>query len=115
MLEAVVDSGTAKNLRNANYRIAGKTGTARIAKEGSYGNKYEYQYQASFVGYFPADKPQYSCIVVVNAPNRNSYYASHVAGPIFKEIADKVYSTSIEIHEDLKSEKTDKYTKLPVA
>ena len=114
LLEAVVDSGTARNLRNANYRIAGKTGTARIAQSNKgYGEKISYQ--ASFVGYFPADKPQYSCIVVVNAPNRNSYYASHVAGPIFKEIADKVYSTSIEIHDDLKPLKTDAFTKLPVA
>lgn len=119
LLESVVESGTAKNLRNANYKIAGKTGTARIAAgaegygNGSYGKKITYQ--ASFAGYFPADKPQYSCIVVVNAPNRNSYYASHVAGPIFKEIADKVYSTSIEIHDDLKDEETDSYTKLPVA
>lgn len=113
LCEEVVKTGTARNLQNKDYAIAGKTGTARIAKEGSYGDKHEYQ--ASFVGYFPADKPQYSCIVVVNAPNRNSYYASHVAGPIFKEIADKVYSTSIEIHDDLKPLEIAGYTKLPVA
>ncbi len=114
LLEEVVQTGTAKNLRNSNYRIAGKTGTARIAVSNKgYGKKI--RYLASFVGYFPADKPQYSCIVVVNAPNRNSYYASHVAGPIFKEIADKVYSTSIDIHDDLKSIETDAFTKLPVA
>ena len=117
LLEAVVDSGTAKNLRHANYRIAGKTGTARIAQSnrGYTGQGRKISYQASFVGYFPAEKPQYSCIVVVNAPNRNQYYATHVAGPIFKEIADKVYSTSIEIHDELKDQKTEAFTKLPVA
>ncbi len=100
LLEAVVQNGTATNLKNANYAIAGKTGTARIAKAGfGYGKKITYQ--ASFAGYFPADNPEYSCIVVVNAPNRSHYYASHVAGPIFQEIADKVYATSIKIHDEL--------------
>lgn len=101
LLESVVTSGTAKNLRNSNYAIAGKTGTARIANSNEgYGKKITYQ--ASFAGYFPADNPKYSCIVVVNAPNKSHYYASHVAGPIFEEIADKVYATSINIHEELK-------------
>jgi cell division protein FtsI (penicillin-binding protein 3) len=93
MLEGVVENGTATNLKNANYRIAGKTGTAQIAND-----KYGYRqgstvsYQASFVGYFPADNPMYSCIVVVNAPSNSVYYGNLVAGPVFKEIADKVYS-----------------------
>ncbi len=100
LLESVVEQGTAKNLRNNNYSIAGKTGTARIANSSNgYGQKISYQ--ASFAGYFPADNPKYSCIVVVNAPNRSHYYASHVAGPIFEEIADKVYATSIKIHDEL--------------
>ena len=100
LLESVVEQGTAKNLRNNNYSIAGKTGTARIANSSKgYGQKISYQ--ASFAGYFPADSPKYSCIVVVNAPNRSHYYASHVAGPIFEEIADKVYATSIKIHDEL--------------
>ncbi|TVR73592.1 MAG: PASTA domain-containing protein [Marinilabiliales bacterium] len=102
MLEGVVESGTAMNLRNANYRIAGKTGTAQIANE-----KYGYvmdsrvSHQASFVGYFPADNPRYSCIVVVNSPSNNVYYGNLVAGPVFREIADKVYSTSLDMHEPL--------------
>jgi cell division protein FtsI (penicillin-binding protein 3) len=93
MLEGVVENGTATNLRNANYTIAGKTGTAQIANE-----KYGYRqgssvsYQASFAGYFPADNPLYSCIVVVNAPSNSIYYGNLVAGPVFREIADKVYS-----------------------
>ena len=115
LLEAVVQEGTATNLKNANYTIAGKTGTARVAESSAgYGTKITYQ--ASFAGYFPADNPKYSCIVVVNAPNRSVYYASHVAGPIFAEIADKVYATSINIHDELKS--TDDFTsltKIPVS
>lgn len=101
MLELVVTNGTAKNLRNASFSIAGKTGTAQIS-QGKTGYKSgKVSYQASFCGYFPADKPLYSCIVVVNAPSRNVYYGNQVAGPIFKEIANKVYSTSLSVHEEL--------------
>ena len=101
-LEGVVENGTASNLRNADYKIAGKTGTAQIANK-NYGYSYQSKtsHQASFVGYFPADKPQYSCIVVVNAPSRNVYYGNLVAGPIFKEVADKVYANSLEMHNEL--------------
>ena len=84
MLEGVVETGTAKNLRHADYKIAGKTGTAQIAKGGSYKDK---TYQASFVGYFPAENPKYTCIVVVNTDSKQFYYGNVVAGPIFKEIS----------------------------
>ncbi len=104
MLEGVVQRGTATNLKNANYKIAGKTGTAQIYNA-KYGYKYDKKvsYQASFAGYFPAENPMYSCIVVVNAPSKNVYYGNLVAGPIFKEIADKVYATSIQLHKELKN------------
>jgi len=104
MLEAVVTEGTGKNLRNASFSIGGKTGTAQLST-GTKGYKYKKSYQASFVGYFPADKPLYSCIVVVNAPSRNVYYGNLVAGPIFKEIANKVYSTSLDAQDELVAEK----------
>lgn len=95
MLEGVVERGTAMNLRNSNYKIAGKTGTAQIANEKfGYRSGARISYQASFVGYFPADDPLYSCIVVVNAPSNAIYYGNIVAGPVFKEISDKVYATS---------------------
>jgi len=95
MMEGVVEHGTATNLRNDNYKIAGKTGTAQIAK-GSRGYKSGsgVSYQASFVGYFPADNPLYSCIVVVNAPSNGVYYGNQVAGSVFREISDKVYATN---------------------
>ncbi len=100
MLEGVVEAGTAVNLRNANYRIAGKTGTAQIAHEGrGYRLESGISYQASFVGYFPANNPRYSCIVVVNSPSNNVYYGNLVAGPVFREIADKVYATGFDMHE----------------
>ncbi|MEZ5000809.1 MAG: penicillin-binding transpeptidase domain-containing protein [Bacteroidales bacterium] len=94
LLEGVVKSGTATNLHTDTYTIAGKTGTAQIAND-KYGYKFggKVSYQASFVGYFPAEDPVYSCIVVVNAPSNSVYYGNQVAGPVFKEIADKVYAT----------------------
>ncbi|MRR58988.1 MAG: PASTA domain-containing protein [Deltaproteobacteria bacterium] len=95
LLEGVVENGTAKNLKNSNYKIAGKTGTAQIANaKHGYRSGARISYQASFVGYFPADDPLYSCIVVVNAPSNWVYYGNVVSGPVFKEIADKVYATS---------------------
>ena len=94
MLEGVVEHGTAVNLRDADYKIAGKTGTAQIAlNKTGYRSGARISYQASFVGYFPAEDPLYSCIVVVNAPSNSVYYGNLVAGPVFKEISDKVYST----------------------
>lgn len=99
MLESVVTKeGTASNLRGVSFTIAGKTGTAQIANS-KYGYKYdqEVSYQASFVGYFPAERPEYSCIVVVNGPSNDVYYGNQVAGPVFKEIADKVYAQRFDL------------------
>jgi cell division protein FtsI (penicillin-binding protein 3) len=94
MMEGVVEHGTATNLKNANYRIAGKTGTAQIARgKAGYRSGTRISYQASFVGYFPAENPLYSCIVVVNAPSNGVYYGNLVAGSVFREISDKIYAT----------------------
>ena len=96
ILEGVVETGTAQSLNKSVYKIAGKTGTAQIAGNSGYNKR---DYNASFVGYFPADNPKYSCIVVVSRPSTGKYYASSVAVPVFKEIADKVYATNLEIHQ----------------
>ncbi|MGM0611964.1 MAG: penicillin-binding protein [Bacteroidota bacterium] len=97
MLQGVVEEGTAKNLFSTVYEIAGKTGTAQIAS-GSEG--YDFTgHKASFVGYFPADNPRYTCAVVVNKPSRGLYYGGSVAAPVFKEIADKVYATQLDMQE----------------
>jgi cell division protein FtsI (penicillin-binding protein 3) len=102
MLEGVVDTGTATNLKAAHFRIAGKTGTAQIAA-GKDGYKVKLTHQASFVGYFPADAPKYTCIVVVSAPSAGVYYGNRVAGPIFTEIANKIYSNRLELQTGLAS------------
>lgn len=103
MLEGVVENGTARNIRTDKYKIAGKTGTARIATGTSgYGVR---KYRASFVGFFPADRPLYSCIVVVNNPSLSKgFYANQVANPVFREIADKVYSIAYMQYGEVKTE-----------
>jgi cell division protein FtsI (penicillin-binding protein 3) len=113
MLQGVVQRGTARNLRNPNYKIAGKTGTAQIADKNK-GYKFK-QYQASFVGYFPADNPMYSCIVVINGPDkRKGFYGNQVAGPVFKTIADKVYAKSYSMHPN-KEEEMESGAKVPIS
>lgn len=98
MMEGVVLRGTGKSLAAADYEIAGKTGTAQMGLV-----KGKMTYQASFVGYFPANNPKYSCIVVISSPTGDAYYGGAVAGPVFKDVADKVYSTSLEIHKEINS------------
>lgn len=94
MLEGVVENGTASNIKDSYYSIAGKTGTAQIIKDGRYTRKY----YTSFAGYFPADRPKYSCIVIINNPKGYEQYGSDVAAPVFKEIADKIYARDLEMH-----------------
>lgn len=97
-LSGVVKRGTGSALKSSLFDIAGKTGTARILNEDlRYGEKGEERYQASFVGYFPADEPIYSCIVVVSAPSRDIYGAT-VSGTVFSAIANKVYSNTLRYH-----------------
>jgi cell division protein FtsI (penicillin-binding protein 3) len=86
------EGGTAYNLfKGSPYRVAGKTGTALVA-DGKKGYS-DHIYQSSFAGYFPADDPIYSCIVVIkNKPFAKKYYGGAVAAPVFKEVADKLYA-----------------------
>ncbi len=100
ILKGVVENGTATNLKTDYLHVAGKTGTAVIAQgKGGYKNGGKKIYQASFCGYFPAEQPEYSMIVVINSPSQNGYYGNVVAGTIFKEVADKVYSLSLDMHQ----------------
>ncbi|MGB0838597.1 MAG: peptidoglycan D,D-transpeptidase FtsI family protein [Chitinophagales bacterium] len=94
ILIGVVEKGTAKNIKSDKLLLAGKTGTNRLARNDK---GYAKRYQASFMGFFPANKPQYSCIVVINKPNAGQYYGGTVAAPIFKEIAEKVYGSDVDI------------------
>ena len=96
----VVEKGTAKSIRTRKYKIAGKTGTTLLA----YGEKSEdniKQYQTSFVGFFPAENPKYSCMVVVNNPKENGFYGGNVSAPVFKEISDKIFAADISIHNSI--------------
>lgn len=112
LLEGVVKNGSGKRLNITAFKVGGKTGTAVIAKTGkktgktAYGVGGEKTYQASFVGYFPADNPLYTCIVIINSPSNGNYYANVVAGPVFKEIAEKVYSGSVDFIEPLNNKNT---------
>jgi len=99
LLEGVVTEGTGKNvIKNPLYSVAGKTGTAQIAN-GSSGYGVKKTYQASFCGYFPANHPKYSMIVVINHPTAGSYLAALVAGPVFRAIADRVYASDLEMNQ----------------
>jgi cell division protein FtsI (penicillin-binding protein 3) len=94
VLENVVKRGTASKLYSKDFSMAGKTGTAQ-ANYGTNGGA-DKHYISSFVGYFPADVPKYSCIVVVHEPDKsnNNYYGADVAGPVFKRIAQKIFTDS---------------------
>ncbi len=90
MLQNVVKRGTATNIYNKDYFLAGKTGTC-LVDYGKNGDKP--QYIASFAGFFPADNPKYSCIVVIHKPDTSlGYYGNTVAAPVFARIAQKLYT-----------------------
>lgn len=89
ILKNVVKKGTGKKLYSPYFSMAGKTGTAQM----NYGKKDGGMYYASsFAGYFPAENPKYSCIVVIHKPTKGSYYGADVAGPVFKRLAQKIFT-----------------------
>jgi cell division protein FtsI (penicillin-binding protein 3) len=94
LLEGVVKNGTAKNVYNEQYRIAGKTGTAQKLEDGRYTKKY----YTSFVGYFPADNPKYSAIVVIDSPKGFNAFGGDISAPVFKEIADKIHAQDLNMN-----------------
>ncbi len=106
-LEGVVEHGTGSLMKNPNYKVAGKTGTAQVAmKNRGYSDaKGGRDYLATFVGYFPADKPRYTCIVAIKTyygpGNRNSFYGASLAAPAFKAIADRVFALEADWHAPL--------------
>jgi len=110
MLTGVMIEGTGKRLRNPQLPMAGKTGTAQMADGAAgYSNR---RYQSSFAGYFPADHPKYSMIVVVQNP-RNGYYGASIAGPVFRELADMVYANDLELQDDFDRMRFVGNTELP--
>jgi cell division protein FtsI (penicillin-binding protein 3) len=99
VLENVVKRGTGSKLYSKDFSMAGKTGTAQ-ANYGKNGGS-EKHYISSFVGFFPAENPKYSCIVVVHKPNTsgNNYYGADVAGPVFKRVAQKIFTDAPSTNE----------------
>lgn len=104
LLEGVVAEGTAQSgFAGTPYTVAGKTGTVQV----NYGQRKKgekQQYGASFIGYFPADNPTYTCIVVITNPTAHGFYGSQVAVPVFRKISDKLYSTSPSLRKELAKE-----------
>lgn len=94
LLEGVVSNGTAKNIASEEFKIAGKTGTAQKLENG----RYTKNYYTSFAGYFPADRPKYSMIVVIDSPKGFAAYGGDVSAPVFKEIAYRVYALDMELN-----------------
>lgn len=95
LLKGVVQNGTAKSMSKLGFSVAGKTGTAQISQGSAGYNKKNYT--ATFVGYFPADNPKYSCIIVISNPRGKKYYGGSVSGPVFKELAEKIYATRLGV------------------
>ncbi len=103
LLRGVVEHGTAKHINNPHYAIAGKTGTTRKIINGLYK---EGSYYTSFIGYFPANKPKYSMITVVDSPqgdNIDLLYAGAVAAPVFKQVADRIVAYDIRMHAPIRA------------
>lgn len=99
LLANVVKRGTGAKLYSKDFSMAGKTGTAEANYGKNGGN--DHHYISSFVGFFPAENPKYSCIVVVHEPNTslNNYYGADVAGPVFKRIAQKIFTDAPSTNE----------------
>ena len=96
-LEGVIKTGTGKGMLNNFYTLAGKTGTAQVANDNK--GYIDGVYQSSFAGYFPAENPKYSCIVVINnKPNAKKYYGVQVAGPVFTDIANKLFTVDSDLY-----------------
>ena len=91
LLREVIREGTGKSMLDLPFSVSGKTGTT-VKNYNSYLKNRDKQYQSSFVGFFPSESPEYSCIVLIDSPNNDiGYYGSVVAIPVFKEIASKIY------------------------
>lgn len=98
MLEGAVERGTAQSIKYGFYKIAGKTGTAQKLVNG----KYTHNHLTSFVGYFPADNPLYSCIIVVDSPQGEKFrFGSEVSAPIFKDIVDRIAGKDLQVRKPI--------------
>jgi cell division protein FtsI (penicillin-binding protein 3) len=109
VLANVVKKGTGSKLYSPNFSMAGKTGTAQVNYGKGKGTDADMYYSSSFVGYFPADVPQYSCIVIITKPHvGKGYYGADVSGPVFRRIAQKIFTDAPTTNEVKKLDKTIK-------
>jgi cell division protein FtsI (penicillin-binding protein 3) len=109
LLREVVLNGTAKKILPEHYSIAGKTGTAQLNYHKFNASK-GIRHQAGFCGFFPANDPYYSCIVVISEPERGGYHGAEVAAPVFRAIADKCYAMKAELHSPINKNAPNKLT-----
>jgi cell division protein FtsI (penicillin-binding protein 3) len=102
LLESVIElpMGTAHHWRTPQYRFAGKTGTAQLNYSKDKSTAHKGGYQGAFAGYFPAENPIYSCIVIVSKP-KTGFYGGIVAAPVFREIADKMMASNVALSEPM--------------
>ena len=109
MLEVVNNPhGTARKLKDSSYQIAGKTGTAVTALNNKGYNKGNKIYQASFIGYFPAEQPRYTIAVVIqNSRESRMVYGADVSGAVFKEISDRIYGSYLSTRKFTANPKAD--------
>ncbi len=101
LLRGVVENGTAKKIASPYYTIAGKTGTAQKIENGLYKVG---KYNTSFIGYFPATKPKYSMIAMVDSPQGNNVdllYAGAVSAPVFREVADRIMAYDVQMQKPI--------------
>ncbi|MGM9760341.1 MAG: penicillin-binding protein [Parabacteroides sp.] len=107
MLLGVVENGTGKAVHSDVVRIAGKTGTAQIASGGVYRTS---GHSVAFCGYFPADQPKYSCIVVIRRPRIGYPSGGTMSGGVVRAIAEKIYASHMPM--DLKEMEPDSTAEL---
>ncbi len=104
-LKGVMVRGTGKKLISSQFKIAGKTGTAKLpGKNKTFLSESESDFQASFAGYFPANNPKYTCVVVITRP-KNEKYGAVVSGTVFAAIANKIYASNLAYHKAINERK----------
>ncbi len=105
LLVDVVENGTGKKAKMENIKIGGKTGTSKKIVDGKYSNKF---YNSSFIGFFPSDNPQYSMLIILDAPINGSYYAGETVAPIFKKVVEQILELNL-IKKDFKDEQKKEF------
>ncbi len=111
ILKNIIIRGTGERMYSKTFSMAGKTGTARTKYADNEAWLKDKKYISSFAGYFPAENPKYSCVVVIHEPSTKvGYYGADVSGPVFKRIAQKIYIDTPIIEELTALEFTDAKT-----